>query len=427
MKASILLLIVLLPFSVRAQSETDSLSLEYCYQQVELNYPTVKKFEIEQKISGLNQRIASSGLYPEVQLKMSASYQSDVTEVPFASSGTTPVEFSKDHYNISLQVNQILFDGWQTRNSEVLERKKSETETAVAKADLWKVRNQLEQVYFGILQLQKNLETIHLLKNDIEEQLQLVNARVENGILLPGNARTLQAELLQIEQKIILIKSNIEASYEVLSLLTGQEIDAATKLQIPIAQRHTVYQKKEINRPELDVFSKREEVLRIQQNLTDAAKYPKIAAFGTAAYGRPGLNMFDDDLQSYWIVGVRAQWSFRNWNNSGKKAEVLELQKHKLKTEEESFMLNVKSELSKTERKINQLEKQIELDEKVLELRKQVVAEKEEQLQEAAITSTEYLTEVNAKNRALLQLELRRIELKKTIIDYLTQKGISWN
>lgn len=411
------------PQYILAQDFGKSISLEYCYKQIEASYPTTQKFEIQKKITELNDRIARSGLFPEVQLSASASYQSDVTEVPFAANAP---EFSKDNYNISLDITQPIFDGGKTRAMRKLEAGQSTIENTGVKTELWKVRSQVEQVYFGILFLQKQSETINILLKDLEEQLESVQSKIENGVLLPGNGLVLKAEMLKVQQQKLQVQYDKEAAYEVLSELIGEEINPDTELEIPSVSANDFYPL-EISRPELKLFSVQTKALNFQQELTSSDKLPKVSAFAKTAYGRPGLNVFEDDLQTFWIVGLKAQWSLKSWRNSGRKEEVLELQKRKIQTEEETFRLGVKNELSKSEKKIEQLRKQIELDEEVLELREQVVQEKKSQLEEGVITSTEYITELNAESQARLNLEIRQVQLVQSVIDYSTKKGISWN
>lgn len=408
---------------VSAQDSGESISLEYCYEQIEASYPLTQKFEIQKKITELNDQIAKSGLLPEVQINASASYQSDVTEVPFAANAP---ELSKDHYNISLDITQPIYDGGRTGAMRKLEAGQSAVEDAGVKTELWNVRNQTEQVYFGILFLQKQAETVNVLLKDLEEQLESVQAKIENGVLLPGNGLVLEAELLKVQQQKIQVRYDLEAAYEVLSELIGKEITPDTKLEIPSVSADEFFPQ-EISRPELELFSVQTNTLNFQQELISTDKLPKVSAFAKTAYGRPGLNVFEDDLQTFWIVGLKAQWSLKNWSNSGRKEEVLEMQKRKIQANEEAFRLGVNNELSKSEKKIEQLREQIDLDEKVLELRELVVEEKKNQLDQGVITSTEYITELNAESQARLNLEIRRVQLIQIIIEYSTKKGISWN
>jgi hypothetical protein len=55
------------------------------------------------------------------------------------------------------------------------------------------------------------------------------------------------------------------------------------------------------------------------------------------------------------------------------------------------------------------------------------VAEKLAQLEQGAITSTEYITQLNAESRARVNLEIRKIRLAQALTEYRTKQGISWN
>jgi hypothetical protein len=93
----------------------------------------------------------------------------------------------------------------------------------------------------------------------------------------------------------------------------------------------------------------------------------------------------------------------------------------------DAFRLRVRSSLNKIEQQIKQLQDQIKLDKKIVALRKNVVQEKKSQLAQGAITSTEYITELNAESQAWLNLKIREVRLIQAKIEYSTQKGISWN
>lgn len=426
MKILIITLLILIPLNASAQSPPESVSLQEVYRQVESSYPLLEKKEIQVKVTDLKDKIARSGLFPEIQVNARASYQSEVTEVPFAAQGAMPYELSKDHYNFSIDFTQPLYDGGLTNARRKLETGRGKVEDAGVDTEMWKIRKLAEQVYFGILNLQKRKESVELLIDDIKEQLSSIRTKIENGVLLPGNGLVMEAELLRIQQQKIELVYEVESAFEVLSEITGKQISPNTNLQRPEISNE-YFAVSENYRPELDLFDAKVNTLGLEQQLTTSEGLPKISAFAKGAYGRPGYNVFENDLHPYWMVGVQAQWSFRNWNNAGKKSEILELQKKKIEVDKEVFLKGMRSEVSRAEGKIQQLREQIELDQAVLELRKKVVEEKAYQLNEGIITSTEYLTELNSEARARMNLELRRIQLVQSRIEFLTIKGISWN
>ncbi|MEX0719612.1 MAG: TolC family protein [Balneolaceae bacterium] len=425
MKRDISFLVFLLISTVGFTQE-NPVTLEYCYEQI-ADYPLANKTAIQKKIINLNRQIAQSGWYPDIQLSASTSYQSDVTSVPFAAPGTSPPTFSKDHYNISVDINQTIFEGGRIGSLKNLKTKTGKAEIAAIEGELLQIRSQVEQVYFGILYMQKKKESVELLIQDMKEQLSSVDSRVRNGVLLPGNALVLRAEILKAGQQLPQISHDIESGYDVLGELIGEKVSSAEELVLPDLKDFEPDQKNEIIRPEFEAFNARIESLESQIKITEADRFPTLAVFGKAAYGRPGLNAFDDDLQEYWLIGMKAQWNFKSWSNAGKKAEVIALQQKNVKADEEAFNRQLNATLKQAEQQIEMLREQIEHDEEILALRSDIVKEKENLLNQGIITSTEYITELNAEHQAQLDLEQHRIQLVQANIDYLTKKGISWN
>ena len=426
----IVALIILTGFiwqDVSSQSVENSFSLSEAYEKIHSDYPIAEKIEIQRRITEFNLKIRQSGLYPNIMVNASTSYQSDVTEVPFAAPGTMPPTFSKDHYNFSVDVTQPIFDGGKVNALKKIEQKAEEVGLASIEVELHRVRSQVDQIFFGILLLKKQISSFNLLIEDIENQLKLVTARVENGVLLPGNELTLKAELLKVKQQHLETSESLKNGYQILGELVGVDLSSEPELIVTNTELGDESGWHAKNRAEYMLLDSRKKVLENQKGLLDTDKLPVLSAFAKTAYGRPGLNAFDDDLQFFWVVGLKAQWNFRNWRNSAKQKEVLTLEQKNIDADKDAFTRQLNSSLLQTENKINVLEQQIQLDKEVLGLREQVVTEKKNLLDEGAITSTEWLIELNEEHRARLNLEIHEVQLAQAKIEYQTKRGISWN
>lgn len=401
-----------------------SISLNDLYEKISTDYPTAKKQEIEAKIATLNAQIAGANLYPELIISGRASYQSEVTE--FQAGAISPPAISKDQYNISLGLNQVLFDGGRTRSLSELAKISGEISQANLEVEIWNVRRQLDEVFFNTILLQKQLETTNVLLKDLNEQLELVRSRVKNGVLLPGNEYVMQAEILKIKQRKIQINEAIKAGYQVINFITGMEVSEQTTLELPEEEGLVNLEIEEIQRPELMMFDAQKKMLGVQDKINSTQKLPQISAFANTAYGRPGYNVFDDDLHVYWMIGLKANWSFKSFRNSDKKSSIVELEQQNVSASEDAFSRQVQSGLAKVRGQISAIEEQIKLDREVIELRKKVAEEKKNELQQGVITSTEYITELNAHNKSQLDLNLHQIQLLQAKNEYKSIKGLSW-
>ncbi len=272
-----------------------------------------------------------------------------------------------------------------------------------------------------------------LASRDVEERLDQVRSLVGNGVLLPGEERVLLAEQIRFQQELERMEGDLRIGYRALELLLGVEFPEDTSLQLqlpgPLApppdsgQPNVTASSGYAGRPEFDLFDARQAMLDARKEAFSAGMLPTLALFGRSFYGRPGFNVFNDDLQLNWIVGIRAQWSLSGTRNASLRRDATELQKRSIHTEREAFTRQLQTEWSRLEEEMQTLRRQISQDEEVVELRQEITGEKRKLLEQGVITSTEYLTELHAEQRARLNLEIRKIRLAQIRTEYQTQRG----
>ena len=396
----------------------DSLTLEYCYDRIENHYPLAQKAKLQNKITELNQRIAGRAAYPQVDVGATATYQSEVTDLPFPSGGQfSPPNLSKDQYKVTMDVSQTIYNGEAVSIRKRLEGIKGIQEKQSIEIQLHDLKEQLNQVYFGILLAQKQLQTVETLSESLRSQIEEVKSKVRNGVLLPSQQYILEAELIKTKQDSSEIQANIQSGYKVLGQLIGQEITTSTKLTSP---SHDVQFSKSFEelRPEFQLFETNRRALDLQQELAQSQKTPSLSAFGTVAYGRPGFNVFENDLHPYYIVGLKVQWNLWGAQNAGTQQQIYDLQQQEISQEERAFERQLKGLLGKVQERIESLQDQITRDQEIIDLRNKVVSEKSSQLKNGTVTATEYVTELHKATQARLAMLLRKTNLAQAQTEY---------
>lgn len=406
--------------TLQQPAPADSISLQYCYRQAVENYPTAKNIELQRKITDLNVEIAHSGYFPQIDVRGKATYQSEVTEVALPA-GQGPPTPDNDQYEASVDVTQTIFNAGAVGIRKNLERVKGEREIASTQVQLHQIRGQVDQVYFGILLSKRQAETVQLLIENLEEQLSTVRSRVESGVMLPSQQHILEAELIKARQDSADTRSNIRAGYAVLGEITGEEIPTSTGLKLP--EIETNYRSLQPQRPEYNEFENTQAVLNQQKELAKTKQWPRISAFGTAAYGRPGLNFLNNEFHDYYIVGVRVRWNFWDFINSDRESEALQIQQQKVTQNRRAFDRQLQASLDRISERIASVRENIERDQQIVELREQIVEETASQLKHGVITATEYITELTRANQAQLSLFINRVRLSQAQIDYMTTLG----
>ena len=418
----LLLTLLFLTSAVQNQAPPDTVSLAYCYQSAAENYPVARNIELQRKITDLNVKIANSGYYPNLVVEGEASYQSEVTDFSLPGGGGPPA-LSKDQYDASLSMTQNIFNGGTVGIRKRLERQKGEQEIQSVKVELHKIRSQIDQVYFGILLSQQQKKVNELLIETLQEQLFEVRSRVKNGVLLPSQEYIIKAELIKTRQDSADIQSNIKAGYGVLSKLTGKEIKVGTSLTLP--EPEIDLKALQPKRPEYDLFQINKRVVEKRRDLAQTQKLPSVSAFGTAAYGRPGLDFLNDDFHEYFIIGLRVRWNIRDFFNSDREMEALAMQQRQINQNEKAFTRQLQASLDRVRERIASIQENMERDREIIEIREKIVSESESQLKNGVITATEYITELNRANRARLSLFLNEVQLARARAEYATLMGQS--
>jgi len=126
--------------------------------------------------------------------------------------------------------------------------------------------------------------------------------------------------------------------------------------------------------------------------------------------GRPALNMLDNDFSMYYLGGLRLQWNISSFYTQSKEQEVLDTQKELVEVQREAFLFGNQLQLLQQETEINKWKKLLESDAKLVELRQKITRTSASKLENGTITSTEYLTHVNAEDQARKNLILHDIQ-----------------
>ena len=305
-----------------------------------------------------------------------------------------------------------------------LEEAEGEQELQSFKVQLHQLKQQVNRVYFGILLAHQQSDIIRSVSESLRAQVKSVNSKVENGALLPSQLYILEAELIKVQQDSIDIHANIEAGYEVLGQLIGEDLNHMRTLEVPrISYSGSQPETLARLRPEFDLFESNRRYLNYQKELADTGLMPSISAFGTAAYGRPGFNFFENNLHSYYILGIKMNWNFWSARNANARKEVINLRKKSVNEEEEAFERQLRASLSEVAKEIQSLESQVERDQEIVALREKVVKVVASQLENGAATATEYITELNKKTQAELSKRMHETRLAQAKIDYRTLLG----
>jgi outer membrane protein TolC len=404
----------------RLHSQTDTvLSLDQCYQLARQNYPLVKQMALIEKTREYTIANASKGYLPQFSIAGQATYQSEVTQIPISLPNVTINELSKDQYRIYGELSQSLTDPFIIKQQKALVKAGSETDAERLEVELYKLKERINQIYFGILLIDAQFQQNELLKKDIRSGLQKINAAIANGTALKSNADMLNAELLKAEQRSIELNANRKGFSDMLSVFVNRPISETTSLKEPPLQAPS----SGINRPELKLFEIQKKSFAAQNQLILAKNLPRLSLFFQGGYGRPTLNMLSNEFGTYYIGGARFSWNISGFYTYKKERSLQDLNQNLIDVQLEVFLFNTSIALKQQSSEIHKLSELILSDKQIVALREKVKLTSGEQLANGTITTLDYLNYVNAQDQASQQLLLHNIQLLMANYTYQNTSG----
>jgi outer membrane protein TolC len=413
------LFILLLFFTVTGYGQLIRINLEDCYRLARENYPRLPDTKRQKEISDLRIQNIGTSWNPQLNLNGQATYQSEVTKVSIALPGVSITSPSKDQYKAYLDVKQTIYDGGASEASKLVEKSALAADLQNLEVELYGIKDKVNQLYFNILLTKENEGVIRLKLAVLDERIKVLESGFKNGMVTSRDLELLKAERLQTEQQISEIHSERLALLGTLGILTNQTLNENTTLVEPALQLKS----NAISRPELKYFDLLGNKLDQSSLLLQKTRSPKVFGFGQAGYGKPGLNMLKNTFDPYYVVGLGVSWNLVDWNQTERSRKILEVQKEMIGSQKAAFDQNLSIALFKANEAINKVDQLLKIDGDLVALRTKIAGNSASQLENGAITSADYIVDLNAATQASINQKSHGVQLLYAITNYNNLAG----
>lgn len=415
----LLFILMTLPLAVQGQT------LQECQQAAERNYPLIRQYGLIEQTTALTVENIGKAWLPQVTATAQATYQSDVPAWPdqmqtvYQQLGLNMKGLSKDQYRVGIDVSQTVYDGGAIRSQKEIAREQGKVQSAQNDVTLYSVRKRVNEMYFALLMLDKQIE----LNKDLQELLggneRKLQSMVKGGTAAESDWMNVKVERLNAAQKGESLESQKRMLQNVLSAFCGIEVRNVTK---PAASNVATTRSNASERPEMQLFNAQLSLADAQEKALDAALKPRLGVFAQGYYGYPGYNMFEDMMSHKWslngMVGARLTWNIGAlYTRKNDKAKI-QMQRDITETNRETFIFNNNLEQIQQSEEIQRYRKLMEQDEEIITLRQSVRKAAESKLSHGIIDVNDLVREINQENAARLQLSMHETEMLKQIYDY---------
>lgn len=397
-----------------------TLTLQECYVLAEKNYPLAKQTVLLEEKTQSEIAILEKGKLPKLDLNAQATYQSDVIELPLAIPNSTIEPPNKDQYRTTLDANQLIYNGGNIAANTKLKIAELAVQQQQVVVNLYTLKSRINQNYFSVLLFQEQEKLLLSKMEVLDARLKEINAGVKYGAVLPASEQVLKAEQLKLEQQLSQITFDKQKALKNLSLMVFQDLNSNTILAKPAI---FIAPEIESQRPELELFNLQEKQLETSKEVISKSNFPKLLGFAQAGYGNPGLNMLDNSFQDFYMVGLKLNWNIFDWGKIKEQKQTVDISKEIVSTEKETFLLNNEMQQKEAESDIDKYEAMLRKDSEIIELREKVLQATTSQLQNGAITSSEYITELNNLFEAKIDQQLHELQLALAKANYRIIKG----
>jgi outer membrane protein TolC len=384
------------------------ITISDCYSKAQSNYPLIKQYGLIEKSREYNLSNAGKGYLPQVTFSAKATYQSEVTEIPASIPIPGIKGMNKDQYGATIDVSQVIWDGGAIKSKTESIRASSEVEAKNLEVDLYTINDRVNQLYFGILLFDAQLEQNRLFRAELQRNYDRVRSCIENGIANQADLDAVKVEQLKAIQTESQLTYQKSAFLDMLSAMIGEKLDENVTLVKPAS---VSFSGASIQRPELDFFTAKINHLEAQNNELHAGLMPKLGVFATGGYGNPGLNMLKSGFSAYYIVGARLTWNFGNFYANQNNKLLIQNNINSVLTQKETFLFNTNLDVSRKQREIDKYRDQMKYDDEIIALRTSVKQSSEAKMANGTLSGNDLMRDVYAEELAKQAKILHETEL----------------
>lgn len=415
-----IMVIALLITIANAQPITH-LTIDEANELARENYPIIKQKDLIRQTANLNIENLSKGYLPQFSLSGQASYQSDVTQINIPLPNIKIEPPSRDQYKVLGDVSQLIYDGGAIKQQNEMQQLNAEVEQQKVEVELYKLKQQIDQLYLGVLYLDAQKKQTILIENNIQVGIKNVQAQVQNGVAFRSNLDLLKAEFLKTQQRVIELDASRKGMVETMELFINKPLAADVVFAQPLVSSFNT--DADISRPEIKLYADQAKLFDHQTKIIKAKNQPKASLFLQGGYGRPALNLLKNQFDFFYIGGIRFNWSLSGLYTRKKENELVDINKRTVDIQKETFLLNTNALLKQQQSEIDKMKSLIASDEEIIALRAGVTEAAKAQLQNGVLTTNDFLKEINDEDQARQALVTHQLQLLQAQINYQIISG----
>ena len=398
-------------------------TLDECIVWAYDNYPQIKEMSLIEMTKGIDLKNTAYAWLPHLNISGKATWQSEVVEMPMDIPGMD-INIPHDQYGLTAEFTQQIWDGGTSRSQKELAEAGAEVKKTQLETNLWSIRSRVQNVFLGIILIDKQLELNRLLRESLERSSEEVKSRMEAGVALPSDLDQVSVNILSCLQQRASLDADRKSYVKILGLLTGRDM---TAVELAVPQDAVNYvddgARDFETRPEMAFYAAQLKQNEFQRRQLNTLISPKLNLSLQGGYGRPGMNMLSGDFSGYFVAGLKLQWNIGALYTRGLDKRRVNADAQKIDLMRKSFILNSSVEAEQKNNAILKARDVLEKDSEIIALRQRIRASGENQYREGTIKMNDYLSMLDDEYKAKANESMHEVQLMMAVYDMKNTVG----
>ena len=392
---------LLAAFAVQAQP-----TLDECRRLAREHYPEIRQYDLVKQAEQYTLSNARRAWLPQVSLAAQATWQTAVPTLPDALTGMLAQQgvdlpgMNKDQYKVALEVNQTIWDGGKSSADKRIAEAEAAEQTRATDVDLYAVEGRIDNLYFGILLLDKRIAQTRLTIDLLRSNLDKVRSLQKNGVAMQNDSDAMEAELLSAGQQLTQIEASRDSYRRMLEIFIGRPLGKQTLIRPDVVEPTSF----DITRPELALFDAKIDKFSAQERLVKSSTRPRFGLFAQGYYGYPGMDFFEGMMSSDWswnaMIGAKMSWNFGAYYTKKNTLSKLRTAQRQVDVQRDVFLFNTQLQTTQESGDIARLRKALADDDRIVALRRSVREAAESKLRNGVIDTNDLLRKITEEDTA---------------------------
>lgn len=398
-------------------------TLDECIGLAYDNYPQIKEMSLIEMTRGIDLKTAAYAWLPHLNVSGKATWQSEVVEMPIEIPGMD-IRIPHDQYGLTAEFIQQIWDGGTSHSQRELAEAGAEVKKTQLETNLWAIRSRIQNIYLGIILIDKQMRLNDLLRENLERNSEEVGSLINGGVALPTDLDQVSVNILSCLQQRASLEADRRSYVKLLGLMTGRDM---TGVELAIPQEALDFQDDGVRdfatRPEMSLYSAQLKQNDVQLRQLNTLISPKLNLSLQGGYGRPGMNMLSGDFSAYFVAGLKLQWNIGALYTRGMDKRKLKADAQKIDLTRETFLLNSSVEAEQKSNAIEKARDVLDRDSEIIALRQRIREAGENQYREGTIKMNDYLSMLDEEYKAKANESMHEVQLMMAVYDMKNTLG----